>query len=105
MTLSVPTALLGRLTRRIGTLGLTRSEYLRQLIRREELLGLKPGQALNVRNGAGEWGLGRVIALDIRQGEVCFVVPVEGGEPYWVNPENIGYVYPMHHELNRDIDE
>jgi hypothetical protein len=33
------------------------------------------------------------------------VVPVEGGEPYWVNPENIGYVYPMHHELNRDIDE
>ena len=76
-------------------------------IRREELLGLKPGQALNVRNGAGEWGQGRVIALDIRQGEVCFaaVVPVEGGEPYWVNPENIGYVYPMHHELNRDINE
>jgi hypothetical protein len=56
---------------------------------------------------AGAWGRGRVIALDIRQGEVCFVavVPVEGGEPYWVNPENIGYIYPMHHELNRDIDE
>jgi hypothetical protein len=52
-------------------------------IRREELLGLKPGQALNVRNGAGEWGQGRVIALDIRQGEVCFVavVPVEGQSP------------------------
>ena len=76
-------------------------------IRREELLGLKPGQALNVRNGPGECGRGRVIALDIRQGEVCFVavVSVEGGEPYWVNPENIGYVYPMHHELNRDINE
>ena len=41
-------------------------------IRREELLALKPGQELNVRNGAGQWGRGVVVALDVREGEVRF---------------------------------
>ena len=77
-------------------------------IRREELLALKPGQELNVRNGAGQWGRGVVVALDIREGEVRFVavIPQEGEEraAYWVSPENLGYIYPLHSELHRDVN-
>jgi hypothetical protein len=77
-------------------------------IRREELLALKPGQELNVRNGAGRWGRGVVVALDIREGEVRFVavMPQEGEEraAYWVSPENLGYIYPLHSKPHRDVN-
>src|SRR5262245_66607072 len=64
-------------------------------IRREELLALKPGQELNVRNGAGQWGRGAVVALDIREGEGRFVaaMPQEGEvrAAYWVSPGAAAY--------------
>ena len=77
-------------------------------IRREELLALKPGQELNVRNESGQWGRGVVVALDIREREVRFVsvMPVEGEDraAYWVSPENLGYIYPLHSKLHRDVN-
>jgi hypothetical protein len=77
-------------------------------IRREELLALKPGQELNVRNGAGRWGRGVVVALDIREGEVRLVavMPLEEEEraAYWAGLEDLGYIYPLHSDLHRDVD-
>jgi hypothetical protein len=77
-------------------------------IRREELLALKPGQQLNVRNRARQWGRGVVVALDIREGEVRFVavMRLEGEDRavHWVSPEDLGYIYPLHTERHRDVN-